>query len=75
MVNGTYKTQAGSIVRISGKHSGIAEVEFDWLEEDACIECEPNPYPEDDGGRLILTWSCDYCGGGKAELTLLEWED
>lgn len=68
LTNGAYITQAGSIVRISGKHSGIAEVDFDWLEEDACIDCKPNPYPEDDGDSLILTWSCNYCSGGHATL-------
>lgn len=75
MINGTYETKAGSIVKISGKYSGIAEVEFDWLEENACIDCEPNPYPEDQGDSLILTWSCDYCSGGHAVLTPLEEED
>lgn len=67
-INGTYKTKAGSIVRISGKYSGITEVDFDWLEEEACIECQPDPYPEWDGNNLVLTWHCEYCGGGKAVL-------
>lgn len=65
MKNGTYKTKAGSIVRVSGKHCGIFEIEFDWLEEDnACCDCEPwlNHW---DG---VLEWACDYCGGGSAEL-------
>jgi hypothetical protein len=63
--NGTYRTKAGSTLTISGKHSGIAEVEFDWLEEGACCDCQANAYPDDDG---FLTWDCDECGGGKAEL-------
>lgn len=50
---------------ISGKHGGISEVEFDWLEEDdACIDCVPNPY-DDDG---YLTWNCEQCGNGSAQL-------
>lgn len=63
--SGKYKTNAGSVMIISGKYGGISEVEFDWLEEeDACIECQPDAY-DDDG---YLTWYCDYCGGGKAVL-------
>ena len=68
-INGTYKTRAGSIVTISGRYSGIAEVDFDRLEENACIDCEPDPYPEDDGDGYYLKWHCDYCGGGKAKLS------
>jgi hypothetical protein len=49
---------------ISGKHGGISEVEFDWFEEDACLDCIPAPY--DDDGYLV--WTCPVCGGGKAKL-------
>ena len=65
MKNGRYRTKAGSIVEISGKYSSKVSVEFDWFEEIACCDCRVNPYPDD--GRL--TWSCEYCGGGSAELT------
>jgi hypothetical protein len=61
---GTYRTAAGSVVRISGKHAGVATVEFDWLEEGGCIDCEPNPMPVDG----TLEWSCETCGGGSARL-------
>ena len=64
MKNGKYKTDAGSTMTISGKYGGISTVEFDWLEEKACIECQPEPY--DDDGYLV--WQCDYCGGGEAKL-------
>lgn len=65
MTNGVYHTKHGSTVTVSGKHSGIFSVSFDWLEEDnACIDCRVNPVPSD--GRL--TWDCDVCGGGSAEL-------
>jgi len=40
---GTYQTKGGSTVTISGKHGGIVEVEFDWVEEDgACVDCVPS---------------------------------
>ena len=32
----------------------------------ACQDCKFNPIPDE----RWLTWSCDYCGGGKAELRL-----
>ena len=66
--NGKFKTKAGSLVTITGRYGGIAEVDFDWFEEDACIDCEPDPYPEWPGEAWILRWHCDFCGGGKAEL-------
>lgn len=49
---------------ISGKYGGISRVDFDWLEEGACIDCVPSAY-EDEGD---LVWSCDICGGGRANL-------
>ena len=61
---GKYRTEAGSTMIISGKYAGISTVEFDWLEEDACCECVPEPYEVD--GDLV--WHCDYCVGGRAEL-------
>ena len=64
---GKYKTDAGSTMTISGKYGGISEVDFDWLEENACIECQPEPY-EDDG---FLVWHCECCGGGKAKLNAI----
>lgn len=65
MTTGLYHTKAGSTVRISGKHSGISEVSFDWLEEPhACSDCVPEAYPVDDA----LVWHCEVCGGGSAEL-------
>lgn len=64
--NGAYVTEHGSEVRISGEHSGKVVCWFDWVEEpNACIECRVDPYPDDEG---FLTWECDHCGGGRAEL-------
>ena len=64
---GLYETKAGSRVNITGRHAGEVHVYFDWVEENACCDCELNPYP-DDG---CLTWSCDYCGGGSSRLFLV----
>jgi ribosomal protein L37AE/L43A len=51
-------------MRISGERGGRSAVEFDWLEEGGCPECQPEPYEQD--GRLV--WYCGECGGGSAEL-------
>lgn len=61
---GKYKTAAGSTMTVTGKHGGISEVEFDWVEEDACIDCVPELY--DDNGYLV--WTCRRCSGGSAKL-------
>ena len=67
--NGTYRTDRGSTVTVSGKHGGIAEVVFDWFEElDACCDCKPQPMPVEDDGLLYLYWDCEYCQGGRAPL-------
>ncbi len=64
LIDGNYKTLHNSTVTLS-KNGGVTNVAFDWFEEpQACIECEVNPYP--DGN--MLTWGCDYCGGGSAQL-------
>ena len=62
--NGHYKTAAGSEMRISGTHSGRSVVDFDWLEEGACVDCRVSAYEHD--GDLI--WECDRCSGGRAAL-------
>lgn len=64
LINGEYKTAAGSRMTISGAHGGISRVDFDWFEEGACCDCEVCAYEDD--GRMI--WQCDECGGGSAEL-------
>jgi hypothetical protein len=68
--NGKYRTAAGSTLTVSGKHSGKAAVEFDWLEEEgSCCDCQVNAYPEFDHVGWYLTWSCDVCDGGRALLS------
>ena len=50
---------------ISGKHGGVSELWFDWLEEpDACSDCVAEPYDVD--GYLV--WNCKICQGGKSKL-------
>ncbi len=70
MKNGTYYTKAGSKLVISGKHSGIATLNFDWFEEEnACSVCQPEPYPEElDDNAWYIVWHCDCCDGGDARV-------
>lgn len=65
---GEYKTKAGSKMTVSGERGGISQVDFDWFEEGACIDCEPEPY--DSAGFLI--WHCGECGGGRAKLVVVD---
>jgi len=56
-------------MELSGNNSGISKVDFDWLEErNACIDCQPDPYPQYDDDDMYLQWSCECCGGGQALL-------
>lgn len=50
-----YVTAKGSVVRPYSKASW--EIEFDWLEEGACVEA----VPEVDSADCGLTWSCACC--------------
>lgn len=54
----------GSKVTISGEHSGIVTIEFDWLEAGACIDC----VPEVNRNERLLKWTCSEHEGGSAEL-------
>jgi len=70
--NGTYRTPAGSVVKISGKHNRKSLIEFDWLEEDnACCDC----YPEVNNVGETLEWFCDDCLFNSAPLTRCEEQD
>jgi len=63
--NGHYRTKHGSEMWISGEHSGIRAVEFDWFEEkNACPECVFSCYERD--GDLV--WHCDEHEGGRTKL-------
>lgn len=61
---GHYRTAAGSEMWVYGEHCGKSAVEFDWLEEGGCMDCQPCAYDVDG----MLVWHCDECGGGAAEL-------
>ena len=67
---GKYRTKAGSTMEVSSKHGGISEVSFDWVEEEnACIDCQAEPY--DDDGYLV--WHCQNTGEyGRAKLERID---
>jgi len=52
-----YISEKGSMVREFGKHLGSFEIDFDWLEEGACVESVP--YWERDDKCIIA--ACDCC--------------
>lgn len=61
---GHYRTAAGSEMWVYGDNCGKSAVEFDWLEEGCCLDCQPSAYDVDG----MLVWHCEECGGGAAEL-------
>lgn len=66
-----YRTAAGSTVEVSGAHSGIIDIVFDWFEEGVC--CEARVYtdaPDRDEPRL--RWSCEC--HGERWTALMEWD-
>jgi hypothetical protein len=66
-----YRTERGSWVEISGKHRGVSVIDFDWLEEGACIEAYPTceTYNPSDAW---LYWHCECCGHGQAKLVVAD---
>jgi len=69
--NGIYRTAAGSTIRVSGKHGGEISIDFEWLDEGGCIECAPYFEPSE----LLFVWSCEWCGGGSADVECIHAED
>jgi len=68
--DGVYETEAGSTVVILGGQPKSGR--FNWFdEENACFECEADSTPVPDIDRLLLTWGCNYCEGGCAELKMV----
>jgi hypothetical protein len=69
MKDGVYSTKAGSTFTIKGSsYDGY----FDAFEEpNACCDCQ---FSDIDMSEIepTISWSCDYCGGGNAELFLQE---
>jgi hypothetical protein len=66
------RTPNGSTVTISGKHMGIYSIDFDWFEEDACCDCEPDIDSSRATNWTTLIWGCCECSGGQAPLLPVE---
>ena len=64
-----YVTAAGSTLEITGRFNGVANLWFDRIEEEACFDCRPDPYPDEYDGQKWLVWRCEECGGGRALLS------
>jgi hypothetical protein len=62
------KTEAGSTVRLKGAHGGDITIDFDWLEEGGCIDCEVDLDASRDTNWRRLVWACISCDGGSANL-------
>ena len=52
-------SEKGSTVTISGKYNGIFTIDFDWFEEDACIEMYLQFNKDFDEPAIIA--SCECC--------------
>lgn len=64
--NGSYVTNKGSTITISGERGGIIRGEFDWFEEDDV--CCPDTFSDADSEGLH--WYCSSCDqGGVIPLT------
>ncbi len=63
-----FRTKAGSRIRVFGEHLGCYEIDFDWLEEGACMGSRPS-IDISDRSEPWLTWDCDCCDGGMALMT------
>lgn len=55
-----YRSEAGSEVKVSGKHMGIVEIDFDWFEEGACCDAEPS-FENDDRKNPGIMATCECC--------------
>lgn len=56
-----YRSSAGSEVTVSGKHMGIVAIDFDWFEEDGCIEADAEFDRSDPKDPAIIA-TCECCG-------------
>lgn len=71
-----FKSENGSRVKVSGKHMGIYDIEFDWLEEGGCYDAHPEF--NGDLNNPEITAYCDCCdpqGVNLKEVTKPEFED
>lgn len=64
----TLKTPAGSMVNIRGAHQGDIQIDFDWFEENACIDCQVDLDASRETNWKRLVWTCEQCSGGSADL-------
>lgn len=64
----TYTTPNGSSnVVVTANRSRI---DFDWVEEGGCIDCEVDVDATRSSGFNRLVWICSECGGGSAPLAI-----
>ena len=65
-----FVSKNGSTLTISGKHMGIFNIDFDWFEEDACIEMYPD-FNKDYNEPAIIA-SCKCCNDSPFVVELKE---
>lgn len=53
-----YRSDAGSEVRVSGARHGIITIDFDFFEEEACIEAEPGFHDDPKEPGILATCEC-----------------
>lgn len=64
-----YRSAAGSEVTVSGKHMGIVTIDFDWFEEEACIEADPY-FDRDDRQDPAIIATCECCGSQRIQVKI-----
>lgn len=65
-----FSSENGSTVKVSGKHNGIFDIEFDWFEEGMC--CDGHPTFNNDLGDPKIVVYCDCCGTEEISLKKIE---
>jgi hypothetical protein len=68
----TKRTSNGSEVRFDLRHGGRVSVDFNWFEENGCIDCEVDLDASRASGWTMLVWGCCECTGGMAPLEDVE---
>ena len=65
-----FVSEKGSTVTVSGKHGGVFDIDWDWFEEDACIESHPTFNKDFEEPAIVA--SCDCCPDSPFVVTLKE---
>lgn len=65
-----YVSKAGSKVRLFGKSLKAYEIDWDWVEENVCIEAKPDFNMDLDDPRIEA--SCDCCSDSPWSIRLRE---